>query len=108
MEHLLFGLPEQGKRHGRLCCAPGLKDVNALVDVAYPVTLPPMNPDVVERLALAARMCAAPSPEVQPECSRSLTRSVANPLAWPDWPGDADEARAQQLARLSGSSRTCS
>jgi ATP-dependent Clp protease ATP-binding subunit ClpA len=60
-QHLLLGLAGQGPAMAVLR-ELGLVDLTALVDAAYPVTLSPLAPDVVERRALAARTRTAPSP----------------------------------------------
>jgi hypothetical protein len=62
---LLLGLAEQGDAMAILR-ELGLVDVTALVDVAYPVTRPPVAPDVLERRALGARVRPTPSPGPAP------------------------------------------
>jgi hypothetical protein len=60
-EHLLLGLAEQGDVMVILR-ELGAVDVAALVDAAYPVTRPPVDPDVVERHARTVATRNPPSP----------------------------------------------
>lgn len=60
-EHLLLGLAQQGDVMA-LLRELGVVDVAALVDAAYPVSRPPVDPDVVERRARTVSARKPPSP----------------------------------------------